>query len=940
MHLSSTSLQALLHGFKQSNRLLQLTTPLGPDALIAECVHGEEAIDAPFVFRVSVLTPDANIALKSLLGQPALLQLLTAQEGARWRPFHGYIAAVDLTGANGGLARYALTLKPWTSFLALGRDSRTFHDATVFNILETVFSAYRGKGRLAPKWRFDIADGAAYPVRSLTTQYQESDLCFVERLLWDEGLFYYFEHHGDPDSATLGEHTLVVADHNGSFAPNAQPRIRFTQSSAVMKEDAIDRWRTELRLQSNAVKLSSWDYRTGSSRPVASAAPPGPDGGPTLASSDTLGAYAYGTRAHGQQMAVRHLQGLEVRKEIHVGAGTVRTMAPATRFVLNEQAHTDVTDSDDERSFVALRVVHLMHNNLSAELRAEVGALLAPGALAEQVEQESAASLHATGRDKGERPLYRMRTDAIRAHVPYRPYPLDEDGAPRRWRARVSGQQTALVVGPAGSVVHTDRDHRIKVQFHWQRGSDAHSRLSHPAPDGHTGAPADDTAGTWVRLSTAMAPVAGANWGSNAIPRVGQEVLVDFIDGDIERPVVIGAVFNGKGQADAQHNAVSHGAGASTGNAPPWFPGESGAHGHPAVLSGFKSQGMASSPSGAGQYSQLVLDDSAAQARISLQRHARAHDGTDELNLGRLLDQCDNARHKPTGFGAELATKSSAALRAGGGMLLSSDARLHGAGAALAAGEAQAQIEQSAGLQRSLTDTAVKHNAGLKDLDGQPQAASDRLPAIAALAESADIIGASAGGSVLDAHSGGHGTATVFGQPQMQLSSPAGIAATTPHNAIISARAHSSVAAQDINFAAQGNAFHSVAAGISLFTYGKAVSSNKPNQETGLALHAASGKLSSQSQGGATLITADKAVTVASIGKQVKVAAKDHVLMTAQGAFLRIEGGNIMLHGPGTIAFKATMKELAGPQQTQPEKITFPTSILNTKLSKGYPFSR
>ena len=120
------------------------------------------------------------------------------------------------------------------------------------------------------------------------------------------------------------------------------------------------------------------------------------------------------------------------------------------------------------------------------------------------------------------------------------------------------------------------------MQFHWQRGEHSHSRLAHPVPDGHSGAPGDDTAGTWVRIATAMAPVAGANWGAVAVPRVGSEVVIDFIDGDIDRPVVIGSVYNGRGAPDAQNNQVAQGAGVATGNAPAWFPGESGAHPHPA----------------------------------------------------------------------------------------------------------------------------------------------------------------------------------------------------------------------------------------------------------------------------------------------------------------------------------------------------------------------
>ncbi|MDB5950579.1 MAG: type secretion protein, partial [Massilia sp.] len=147
-----------------------------------------------------------------------------------------------------------------------------------------------------------------------------------------------------------------------------------------------------------------------------------------------------------------------------------------------------------------------------------------------------------------------------------------------------------------------------------------------------------------------------------------------------------------------------------------------------------------------------------------------------------------------------------------------------------------------------------------------------------------------------------------------QLSSLAGIAATTPSDAILAAGNTSSITAgQDINFAAQGNSFYGVKAGISLFTYGKASVKEKPNQETGIKLHAASGKVSSQSQSDETRITADKTITVASITKGVSVAAKEHVLLTAQGAYLRLEGGNIMLHAPGKVEFKASMKELAGP---------------------------
>ena len=190
--------QALLSEFSQRTRLLRLTAPLGPDVLLAECARGEEALGAGFTFTVSALSTNAAIPLKSLLGQCVLLEQLTAEGRDCMRPFHGHIIAAESCGANGGLARYTLTLAPWTSFLKLGRDSRVFQQMTVMDILAAVFAGYDGKGRLAPCWRFDLADPSLYRVRSLTTQYQESNLAFAERLIMEAGLFYFFRARGRP----------------------------------------------------------------------------------------------------------------------------------------------------------------------------------------------------------------------------------------------------------------------------------------------------------------------------------------------------------------------------------------------------------------------------------------------------------------------------------------------------------------------------------------------------------------------------------------------------------------------------------------------------------------------------------------------------------------------------------------------------------------------
>ena len=163
-------------------------------------------------------------------------------------------------------------------------------------------------------------------------------------------------------------------------------------------------------------------------------------------------------------------------------------------------------------------------------------------------------------------------------------------------------------------------------------------------------------------------------------------------------------------------------------------------------------------------------------------------------------------------------------------------------------------------------------------------------------------------------------------EPMLQLSGAAGIVASTPDSVAFTAGATSSLTAgQSVNLVAQGLGVHAVKGGISLFTYGKGGDKN------GIAMHAASGKVSAQSQSGAMRLTSDKGLTVASISKSVTVAAKTHVLLTAQGASLKLEGGNISLHCPGQVDFKASAKELAGPVSVATPEIAHKVSELNIK---------
>ena len=141
--------------------------------------------------------------------------------------------------------------------------------------------------------------------------------------MFEEGLFYFFEHPGAPDSPSLGGHTMVIADHNGALEPNVQASVEFTRPGAVIKLDSIDRWRTESRMTTNAVEMGGWDYRSARQRRVVAAGVNGEL--PPLASRDTPGAYAWQSREQGERIATKQTEALEASSQVQVAAGTVRT---------------------------------------------------------------------------------------------------------------------------------------------------------------------------------------------------------------------------------------------------------------------------------------------------------------------------------------------------------------------------------------------------------------------------------------------------------------------------------------------------------------------------------------------------------------------------------------------------------------------------------------
>ncbi len=313
------------------------------------------------------------------------------------------------------------------------------------------------------------------------------------------------------------------------------------------------------------------------------------------------------------------------------GESAVRALAVGTWFTLTG-ADGETIDGDNQ--FAVLAIEHSGANNLFAGM-ADTG----------------------TG-DGAEPGTYRNRFTCAPRALPIRP---------RYWKPKPTapGGQVALVVGVAGEEITTERDHRVRIQFPWQRGDQAAAgQGAHPAT---SNAPGNERAGTWVRVAE---PAAGANWGGNFIPRIGQEVQVDFIAGDIDRPVVTGQVYNG---ADT----------------PPFH----GADNHPGALAGFKSKEYAG-----GGFSQWVMDDTPGQLRQTLASSYAAS----QLNIGYLIRQNGNVRGSFRGTGLELASDAWGMLRAKRGLFVTTAQRPQAVSTQLDSEEAQGQAESRQGVGEGL----------------------------------------------------------------------------------------------------------------------------------------------------------------------------------------------------------------------------------------------
>ncbi len=805
-------LRAFASAFTQHTRLLTLVfggEGWRPDMLLPHELNGQAALSALYRYELDCLSADAHLELKDLLGLPVQVGLLTPTGNER--VIAGVVTAVQSTGSNGGFATYRLVIEPALALLAQRRCSRVFQDMNVVEIVRTILDEHAASNPIiAAAFALDPQLETEYSARSYCLQYRESDLGFIQRLLREEGISYRFTFL----SGDTPVHTLVLFDDPYSLEMSSLGRICFHRADGTEHEDTLQSWESQRRIMPAKVSLASFDYKTVVTDQSGedSAQDQGAGGelaGRSLEDYDPQGLYYGGLNELSRYARLRQ-QAYDRAAKSFTARGTVRNLNVGEWFTLSGHPVHD-QDLPEQRQFVVTGQTLRAINNLPGELAAGLPDLLQTGNAAPEQPYTSTLTL-------------------VRRGIALTPDFAHSEHA----KPRANGVQTATVVGPSGEEVHTDALGRIKIQFHWQRQSE------HP----EFGANLDDRSSCWLRVAYSSA---GAGWGHQFIPRIGQEVLVDFIEGDIDRPIIKGVIYNGT-------------------HTPPEF---SGAGSLPAnkTLSGIKSKEYKG-----GQYNELLFDDTQNEVRTKLSsEHAKT-----QLNLGYLTHPRTEGKADPRGEGAELRTDAAAAIRAAQGILLSTDARTGASGSQLARSELISHLQTALDLLKGLGDSAETCHA-FKTETGKQKELNQQLT---------------------DWENGSNTAKdkTNGQSPIIALSSPGGISSATPKTTThYAGEALNQIAGQHLQQTAGQQITLNAGKGISLFS-----------QKEGVRLIAHEGQFLVQAQTDDIAINAQKDVKITSSTEAIDLAAAKNITFIASGgAYLKIADGKVEVGCPGAFTVKA-----------------------------------
>jgi type VI secretion system secreted protein VgrG len=467
--------------YLEENRFLYINSSLGADELLLESFTGEEAISHLFWFQLELWSENAGIKFEDILGQGISFGVI-GPSGCEPRHINGIVTSFTQLPGTFRLSRYRATVAPKIWVLTRTQNLRIFQDKDVPDILKKVLQGFDVTWELHK----------SYPKREYCVQYRETDFNFMSRLMEEEGIFYFFRH-------TASGHKLVVADDPVSHQDiPGDPALIYDEVTGGMRDDLrITGWMKTQELGSGKNTLQDYNYGKPMldmmvSQPIMDSVQVGKvthklkvGGNDQFEVYDYPGKYgiryqAVGDKSNGTGLAKTGMEEMELSQFSIHGQSNVHCLIPGYRFTVTRHPNADGT-------YVAGSVTH------------------------------SAVEGDFHSGDKTVESHYSNTFTCF-------PVALHYHSARTTVKAHVWGCQTAVVVGPAGEEIYTDDKARVKVQFHWDR-------------EGKN----DAASSCWIRVASFWA---GQGWGAIHLPRIGQEVVVDFLEGDPDCPLVVGSVYN------------------------------------------------------------------------------------------------------------------------------------------------------------------------------------------------------------------------------------------------------------------------------------------------------------------------------------------------------------------------------------------------------------
>jgi type VI secretion system secreted protein VgrG len=444
---------------------ITVVSPLQESDLVFESMTASAGLSVLGEMQVTLLSDDPNLSTDEVLGHPFSVEV-ALPEGSK-RQFNGYITRFALGASRGRRYGYQATVRPWLWFLTRTSDCRVFQEMTVPDIVKKVFEDHSIAN-------FEFKTFRKYRKWDYCVQYRESDFNFIARLLEHEGIYWYFENQND-------QHRLILVDsqsaHDAVPGHEALPYFEHA-GSAPPDTEYISNWSFSREVKTGKAALLSYDFE----RPSAN------------------------LRVDKDKPREYELSDYEM----------FDYQGDYTRYADGRQLADDRIDETQTR-FQTLRGSSNGH-------RIEVGRLLKlshhprDDQNAEYLITGLTIHAHANGAESGgSEGGFECSFSAIPSGQQFRP-------ARRTPKPFVQGPQSAVVVGPGGEEIFTDKYGRVKIQFHWDRYGQH-----------------DDKSSCWVRVSH---PWAGKNFGAIHIPRIGQEVVVSFLEGDPDQPLITGRVYN------------------------------------------------------------------------------------------------------------------------------------------------------------------------------------------------------------------------------------------------------------------------------------------------------------------------------------------------------------------------------------------------------------